>query len=337
MVPGKSDITGNRYGIGVVSRLTGVSRDALRVWERRYGVVKAQRTDSKRRLYSQDDINRLMLVKALVDTGHPISSVANLRTKELEERLAAEASSQPSSRRSLRAGPVRVVMIGPALTSLIRSDRIEVDGLQLVAAVNQPEELETPVEKLELDVLVIEHAGLFDETIDEVQALFDRSGAKRMILVYGFAARSAIARIRKHSPKVIAIRAPINATELRLACLMDVSVDRATSGIDTPIGQIPERLFSNDLLADIASASSTVQCECPQHLVTLISSLSAFEDYSESCEKRNAADAALHAHLHSVVARSRRLVEDALAAVADADGLLPKSPNVRMALPVVTF
>ena len=55
MVPQKADSTANRYGIGVVSRLTGVSRDALRVWERRYGVVKAERTDTKRRLYSKDD------------------------------------------------------------------------------------------------------------------------------------------------------------------------------------------------------------------------------------------------------------------------------------------
>lgn len=287
-------------------------------------MVEAQRTESKRRLYSQDDIKRLMLVKALVDTGHPISSVANLRTKDLEERLAAEASTQAGAHKGLHEGPARVVIVGPSLMCLIKSGRVEANGLELVAAVNQLGELETPIEELELDALVMEHAGLFDETVDEVRALLDRSKARRMILVYGFASRSAITKIRKASPEVMAIRAPINATELRLACLMDVNVNVGTPGPGTRIGEIPAKVFTENELAQIASASTTVQCECPQHLVTLISSLSAFEQYSESCENRNAADAALHAHLHSVVARSRRLVEDALTAVAAAEGLLKK-------------
>jgi len=324
MATEKSESDANRYGIGVVSRLTGVSRDALRVWERRYGVVKAHRTDSKRRLYSQDDIKRLMLVKALVDSGHPISSVANLRTKELEERLRADASTHPSALKPLHEGPNRVVVIGPSLTSLMQRDRVEIDGLELVAAVNHIEELATPLEGLETDLLVMECSGLFDETIDEANTLIDRSGARRVILVYGFASRTAVASIRKNAPKITAIRAPINATELRLACLMDVTVGRDVSGAESQIGKISERVFTDEELAQIAGASTTIQCECPQHLVTLVSSLSAFEHYSESCEKRNAADAALHAHLHSVVARSRRLVEEALSTVADAEGILRK-------------
>jgi len=67
-----------------------------------------------------------------------------------------------------------------------------------------------------------------------------------------------------------------------------------------------------------------VQCECPQHLVTLVSSLNAFEDYSEACENRSPEDAVLHAHLHDVTARSRRLMEEALSAVAAAEGISVK-------------
>jgi DNA-binding transcriptional MerR regulator len=324
MVSQKADSTANRYGIGVVSRLTGVSRDALRVWERRYGVVKAERTDTRRRLYSKDDIKRLMLVKALVDAGHPISSVANLRTTELEERLRTDAAAQPSTQAALYEGTVRVVLIGPSLARLLKSDRVEVDGLEIVATANHLDEVEGRLEGLEADVLVTEHAGLFDETVEEVIDLLERSGARRVIVVYGFASRRAVTAVRKNAPRVIAIRTPVNATELRLACLMDVRSGVSEPAAETTIEEIPARVFTDEELEQIACASTTVQCECPQHLVTLVSNLSAFEAYSEACEHRNAQDAALHAHLHSVAARSRRLIEEALSAVAAADGIMLK-------------
>ena len=41
------------YPLGVVVRLTGLSADVIRVWERRYSVVSPDRTGSRRRLYSE--------------------------------------------------------------------------------------------------------------------------------------------------------------------------------------------------------------------------------------------------------------------------------------------
>ena len=53
------------YRIGAVSRLTGISTDNLRVWERRYQTVTPARTDSGDRYYSSEDISRLKLIKML--------------------------------------------------------------------------------------------------------------------------------------------------------------------------------------------------------------------------------------------------------------------------------
>ena len=72
------------FEISAVARLTGVSSHVLRVWERRYGVVEPHRSDSKRRRYTQDDIQRLSLLKSLVDNGHAIGSIATLTTPQLE-------------------------------------------------------------------------------------------------------------------------------------------------------------------------------------------------------------------------------------------------------------
>ena len=54
------------YRIGKVSRLTGISADTLRIWERRYAAVVPVRTEAGGRLYSADDIARLKLIKNLV-------------------------------------------------------------------------------------------------------------------------------------------------------------------------------------------------------------------------------------------------------------------------------
>jgi len=64
-----------------------------------------------------------------------------------------------------------------------------------------------------------------------------------------------------------------------------------------------------------------VRCECPHHLVQLVSNLAAFETYSQECENRNADDAALHAFLHAATAHARATLESALARVIEAEGI----------------
>ena len=58
-----------KYRIGAVCRLTGLSQHVLRVWEKRYGVVEPERSETQRRLYRDSDVSRLSLLKALVDRG----------------------------------------------------------------------------------------------------------------------------------------------------------------------------------------------------------------------------------------------------------------------------
>ena len=58
------------FKIGAVSRITNIPVDTLRIWERRYRVVVPFRSHNSDRLYQRDDINRLTLLKMLVDRGH---------------------------------------------------------------------------------------------------------------------------------------------------------------------------------------------------------------------------------------------------------------------------
>jgi len=71
------------YPLGAASRLTGLSPEVLRAWERRYGVVEPLRTPGGTRRYRASDLERLRLVKAAVDAGHRIGRVANLDIDDL--------------------------------------------------------------------------------------------------------------------------------------------------------------------------------------------------------------------------------------------------------------
>lgn len=71
-----------RYPIRAVSKLTGISVDTLRAWERRYGVVAPER-DERGRLYGEADVERLKLLRQLVEQGHAIGRVAGLTSDEL--------------------------------------------------------------------------------------------------------------------------------------------------------------------------------------------------------------------------------------------------------------
>jgi len=71
------------YPIGAVSKLTGLSPDSIRSWERRYGAIQPTRVKGGR-LYSEQDVYRLKLLKRAVDSGHAISRIALLANDALE-------------------------------------------------------------------------------------------------------------------------------------------------------------------------------------------------------------------------------------------------------------
>lgn len=79
-----------RHPIGVVSRRTGLKPDLIRAWERRYGAVAPGRSETRRRFYSDEDIERLLLLRRVVNTGRGISQVAGLSNAELEALIQAE-------------------------------------------------------------------------------------------------------------------------------------------------------------------------------------------------------------------------------------------------------
>ncbi|MEI8026949.1 MAG: MerR family transcriptional regulator [Pseudomonadota bacterium] len=71
------------YNIKSFCNLAGINEHTLRAWERRYGVVDPNRSLTNRRLYSEDDLDRVRLIVTLVERGHGISQVATLPLEKL--------------------------------------------------------------------------------------------------------------------------------------------------------------------------------------------------------------------------------------------------------------
>ena len=102
-----------RYAIRAVARLTGLSVDTLRAWERRHGVVTPVR-DDRGRLYSGADVKRLQLLAAAVERGHAIGRLAALSDSQLEDLIAA-----PTAARALEDGGTADTAPGASLTTLL--------------------------------------------------------------------------------------------------------------------------------------------------------------------------------------------------------------------------
>jgi DNA-binding transcriptional MerR regulator len=321
------------FEISAVARLTGISSHVLRVWERRYGVVEPRRSDSKRRRYNREDIQRLSLLKTLVDNGHAIGTIAQLGTTQLEERLANALDARAGDEGLENAAPVgvcRVAMVGIRIRQAIRTASDNTPALRVAGEFGSFEELEASLRPGSVDLLILERDTIFPEDIEEIQNLVAATKARRAILVYQFASEDTIQPL--DIKRITALRAPVEAAEIQLACIADIQLAlrsgrpellpaEARESFPRPAGDIPARRFSDEQLVRIGRLSSVVKCECPQHLANLLSSLVAFERYSEQCEDRNSDDAVLHGYLHQTTANCRAGMEKALAEVLAQEGI----------------
>ncbi len=114
--------------IGELSRRLGVSEHVLRAWERRYGVLRPQRSAGGYRLYSGTDEQRVRRMQALIADG--LSAAEAARAALADERAAAPAPPEAAARPQAGAGP------GTAARALARSlDTFDEPGAQ--AALDQ--------------------------------------------------------------------------------------------------------------------------------------------------------------------------------------------------------
>ncbi len=110
------------YSIGVVERDTGIGRDTLRVWERRYGFPEPLRNEKGERVYSEAQLRRLQRIRRLLDQGMrpgkllPLSEAsldeldAGLQTTTTPQTLDPIVSDMLAAIRSVDAGRIELLL-----------------------------------------------------------------------------------------------------------------------------------------------------------------------------------------------------------------------------------
>ena len=95
----RSGMAEGMYPIRAAARLTRLTMDTMRAWERRHGAVSPARKNGIR-LYSKADIERLSMLRDAVGHGHSIGHVSGLSTPDLRKLLShvprAAAAARPT-------------------------------------------------------------------------------------------------------------------------------------------------------------------------------------------------------------------------------------------------
>ena len=319
------ELANDEYKIGAVAKITGIGTETLRAWERRYRAVVPKRSDSGDRVYSEEDLSKLFVLKNLVDAGNSIGTVAHLSLSELKSKwdhYITHGGGSGISKTLLNNGEsevqqrCKVVLLGEDFPLRVLDGLEDFADIEVVGHVNSWEQWKQEYSGVAVHVVVVEMPTINESTRNFVAKLLKETGAWHVVILYGFGSQRDISKLQ--SPQVSVIRSSIDVYELARVCIDRAggdskSLETSKSATIYDEESIPTRRFSNKQLESLARIESSIQCECPRHLSDLIKSLVAFEIYSAECENKNADDAAMHSYLHATTAQSRAILEDALA------------------------
>ncbi len=119
------------YSIGVVERDTGIGRDTLRVWERRYGFPDPVRNAKGERAYPETQLRRLQRIRRLLDRGLRPGKLLPLdedALDDLEASLKTDTPQQPDKAISTMLDAIRSAN-ATQIESLLRR-RYEQQGMK---------------------------------------------------------------------------------------------------------------------------------------------------------------------------------------------------------------
>ncbi len=104
--------------INAVVRRTGLSVHVIRIWEKRYGAVEPTRTATNRRLYTNEQVERLVLLREITQTGQSIGYVAKLPTEQLKKLAATLSPTEANASHGLSATSVPTAFLDLCLDAV---------------------------------------------------------------------------------------------------------------------------------------------------------------------------------------------------------------------------
>jgi len=306
-------INKHQYAIGVVARRTQTHPETIRVWERRYELIVPGRSETGRRLYSENDIAKLTLVKRLTELGHSVSSLAKLSNDDLRDRLNASLASEPS-KYTEQLSKLRVVFANDALRLRLSRDLLIHEDITVV---DFPNKNLSSVMEQRADIVIVDLVTLNEESLSDVRHYLSETGCESALVIFNFGTKKSILELEDAG--VVCLKGSVAAAEIYRACRsIKPTLSNSRPALNQPV---TSPRFTNEQLSRIAALTSKIACECPNHLAELIINLTAFEKYSSECANRNEEDAQLHSLLNQAAGASRLILEESLIRLMEIEGI----------------
>lgn len=283
-----------------------------------------------------------------VATTHATAQATSLATPHAQTQSATQRARRSDKGGELPARVWRLAVIGAVLgTRLHRPTLWRRLGwtVQLLGPFDDVAQAATALQGSEVDALLVHEPHLHDGWSASVDKAAPGLARVPKAVLYSFASDAVCEALAGAGTTLLREPQPDAVLAQWLQGLCRATTTQATPATPTastsptaaPTGNplhaaadetawstdtVPPRRWGDAALADFASRSSTIACECPRHVAELLMQLSHFEAYSAECEDRSAADADLHAYLRQVAAASRTRFESALEQVALREGLV---------------
>ena len=300
--------------IGVLSHLSGVPADTIRTWERRYKLLAPERDARGRRIYSAQQLARLRLIASLNDHGERIADLARLSDEELEQRALLHRQNTEQ----LLPQVIRVAVLHPTMAQTLPGP---IDGLSTqlqIIPLSQDSPLSGGVGPVDVVLTALDSLG--PDPLSLLRRIRLALQPTSLLVTYSYMARPLRQKLQTQPVRLLKDNIP--PERVRELVVQGLLADRLRKGTRSrPTSHAPQR-FTAAQLAHLQLRSSRLDCECPNHVASLVSALLAFEVYSANCSSASPADAALHDKLHTGTSQARAVMEELLMTLVQADGIV---------------
>lgn len=308
MTPNPENTEAPYFEISAVSKITGLSPNTIRTWERRNFIAASSRSDTGRRRYSQEQVEILALLKKLTKLGDAISSISQLSLSELRSRLLEYQTNQTEAS-SARTSVIRTLAIGKQAKTWSSILPVQFKHIE--------EKDENP------DIILVDLKGSVAECRQQVTIISHEYRGTPIALLYDYAPRELLKQFSDEGRFLIRIPC---SSELLVHYIHAAVANATHQNAPTEMpenGKIPmiPRVFSDKQLATIATSNPNIKCECPHHISALVASLASFENYCRRCEIESPFDADVHLYLGTEISKARSIVEDALLYLCEKDNI----------------
>jgi MerR family transcriptional regulator, light-induced transcriptional regulator len=118
------------YSIKDLEQLSGIKAHTIRIWEKRYQLIKPGRTQTNIRLYSDDDLRRILNVSILSRHGFKISRIAAFHEEEISEKILHLSQNSPSQTDQVEALVVAMIELDESKFNRILSASVTKIGFE---------------------------------------------------------------------------------------------------------------------------------------------------------------------------------------------------------------